>query len=203
MDSFRAESESQCDAEEFPNGLDKVEILVLTFDQGYEVRPVNDRSRAKEWMQDDVLKASVVTQEASIYKIVFRDPRTSEMTVYLQKLTKEAITDVLIPKIRSMLGPNGQVKHLNAKEVHDRITHDQSHRARMEARARAVGGDLEGVQNLLRMALQYAGPVNEDMPRSKRQRRMGSQVLDVIHTAQTAAASGLKMRKVQMQDEEP
>ena len=87
-----------------------------------------------------------------------------------------------------MLEPNGKVKRLNGKEVHDWDTHDQSRKALMEAKEKAVRGDLQSEQNLLGLVLRWQGPFEEHTPKSKRQKVMASQVIDVYYTAQKAAA---------------
>ena len=50
-----------------------------------------------------------------------------------------------------MLGPNGKVKRRNGKEVHDWVAHDQSRKALMEAKEKAVRGDLQSVHSVARL----------------------------------------------------
>ena len=102
-----------------------------------------------------------------------------------------------------MLEPNGKVKRLNGKEVHDWDTHDQSRKALMEAKEKAVRGDLQSEQNLLGLVVRWQGPFAEHTPTSNSQKVMASQVIDVYYTAQKAAARGLIAKREQLQDEDP
>ena len=109
--------------------------------------------------------------------------------MYLQILSNEAVSDIVIHKIRTLLGPTGKVRRLNTKEVEDAFNRDKSHKAAMAAKTAAVGGDLKRVQSFLETAMSWQGSVDVGSP-SQKQRQMSAQLVDVYWTAQQVANSG-------------
>ena len=121
------------------------------------------------------------------------------MLVYLQNLSNHTVRDIVVPKIRSLLGSDGQVKHLNSAEVDARVGMDRQHKTVMQAKTQAVGGDLGGVKSLLDKAMRWQGPVDEEAP-SKKQKKMASQIVDCYWTAQQVAKSGVRTKELQAEE---
>ena len=122
------------------------------------------------------------------------------MLVYLENLSNEAATDVLVPRIQSLLSPTGKVRLLSLSEVQTQKDCDMNYKQRMRAKEDAVGGNLGGVQSLLMQAMSYGGKVEEEGP-CKKQKTMGAQALECLWTAQTVAKSGVRVKAMQGVDE--
>lgn len=85
----------------------KMELIEMKFGDGYQFSPWKDKARGIEWVQEEVLNASVDTKDAVIWKMLFHSGPPS-MTVYLKNLSNDAVSDLVIPKFRSLLGPTGK-----------------------------------------------------------------------------------------------
>ena len=192
--------EASCD--DFCMANDKMQLVEMKFSEGFQFRPWKDKARGNEWVQEEVLNASVDTKDVVIWKLLFHAGSLG-LTVYLQNLSNDAVTDIVIPRIRTLLGPTGKVRRLNTKEVGDSLNRDKSHKAVMQAKSAAVGGDLGRVQSFLETAMSWQGPIDVGSP-SKKQRQMSAQLVDVYWTAQQVAKSGVRtgeLKKEQQSDE--
>ena len=79
-------------------------MVDIKFSEENQIHPWKDKTRAEEWMQEQVLNASVRTKDAEVKKILFRGG-SRQMLVYVDDLSNEAATDVLVPRIQSLLSP--------------------------------------------------------------------------------------------------
>ena len=187
--------------DDFCMGNEKMQLLDMTFSEGCQLRPWNDKARAIEWMKEEILNASVDTKEVVVWKVLFRSG--SGLCVYLENVSNATVMDMVIPRIRSVLGPSGKVRRLNSKEVEDALNRDKSHKAVMAAKSAALGGDLKRVQSFLETAMSWQGSVDVGSP-SKKQRQMSAQLVDVYWTAQQVAKSGVRtgeLKKEQQSEE--
>ena len=116
----------------------KMEIVEMKFSEGCQFRQWKDKARGIEWVQQEVLNASVDTKDDIIWKMLFH-PILPQMTVYFENLSNHAVTDIVIPKIHTLLGPTGKVRRLNTKEVNDILTQDKFHKAHMQAKTKDIG----------------------------------------------------------------
>ena len=171
-------------------------MVDIKFSEENQIHPWKDKTRAKEWMQEQVLNASVRTKDAQVKKILFRGgPR--QMLVYLENLSNEAATDVLVPRIQSLLSPTGKVRLLSLPEVQKQMDIDMKYKKRMKAKEAAIGGDLGGVQSLLMQAMAYGGKIDEEEGPCKRQKTMGAQAMECLWTAQTVTKGGVRVKDMQ------
>ena len=175
----------------------QMEMVDIRFSEENLIHPWQDKNRAKEWMKEEVLNASGQTKNAQIMKILFfRGPR--RMLVYLQNLSHHAATDIVVARIKTLVGPIGKVRLLRPPEVENQMEHDKRYKMVMKAKEHAVGGDLGGVQSLLLQAMNYGGKVEDQGP-CKRQKTMGAQVVECLWTAQQVAKSGVQVKAMQLQ----
>lgn len=70
----------------------------------------------------------------------------------------------------------------------------------MEAKSKAIGGDLGRVQSFLETAMSWQGSVDVVSP-SKKQKRRSTKLVDVYWTAQQVAKSGLRTKELQEEEE--
>ena len=80
-----------------------------------------DKARGIQWMQEEVLNASVDTKDAAVWQIMFHTGSLG-MTVYLENLCSDTVTDIVIPRIRPLLGQTGKIRRLNPQEVNAVLT---------------------------------------------------------------------------------
>ena len=175
-----------------------MELVDVQFNEGFQFRPWKDKARGKEWVQEDVLSSSSDTKDGVAWKILFGN-KPLQLTVYLENLSSDVVTDIVIPRIRMLVGPDGKVRRYCREEADARISRDQCWKLTTEARSKAVGGDLEGVASFLKTAMSWQGPVDEASP-SKRQKRMSSQLVDTYWTAQQIAKSGLRTKALHTEE---
>ena len=60
------------------------------------------------------------------------------MTVYLENLCSDTVTDIVIPRIRPLLGQTGKIRRLNPQEVSAALTRDKCYKAIMQAKAASI-----------------------------------------------------------------
>ena len=145
------------------SGVAPMELVEMKFSDGHQFQPWKDKARGIEWMQEEVLNASVDTKDGVIWKILFHTGRPG-MTVYLENLSNDAVTENVIPTIRTLVGPTGKVRFLNTEEVSEALSRDNGHKAVMQAKTAAVGGDLGRVQSFLETAMSWQGRVDMASP---------------------------------------
>ena len=172
----------------------------MKFSEGFQIQPWKDKARGIEWVQEEVLNASVDTKDGIIWKIWFHAGRPG-MTVYLENLSNDAVTENVIPKIRTLVGPTGKVRLLNTEELSETLSRDNGHKATMQAKTAAVGGDPKLVQSFIETAMGWQGQVDMVSP-SRKQRKMSTQLVDVYWTAQQVAKSGVRTKELQTEEEQ-
>ena len=84
-------------------------------------------------------------------------------------------------------------------EVSDRIHVDKCHKAVMQAKTQAIGGDLGRVLPFLERAMSWQGQVGVEAA-SKTQKKMSTQIVDVYWTAQQVAKSGVRTKQLQAEE---
>ena len=122
------------------------------------------------------------------------------MNLYLENLSNDAVIDIVIPKVRTLLSPNGKIRRLNAEEVSGLLTRDDKcHKAVMQAKTKAIGGDPGCVHSFLETAMSWQGRVDVETP-SKKQMKMSTQLVEVYWTAQQLAKSGVRTNELQTEE---
>ena len=121
------------------------------------------------------------------------------MTAYLENLCSDAVTDIVIPRIRPLLGQTGKIRRLNPQEVSAALTRDKSYKAIMQAKAASIGGHLGRVQSCLEKAMNRQGQVDDSSP-SKKQRTMAAQAVEVYWTARQVAKSDVRTKALRQEE---
>ena len=126
---------------------DIVQLVEITFSQGVLSRPwkwadlgqeLTEGEQLQHWLQMKVLKKSVETANAEVWKIRFHSGCMS-MVVYFENLSNEAMTSFLIPELRVLLSPNGKVRLLTSQEAIEALMNDLRYESNMQAQIKTVG----------------------------------------------------------------
>ena len=59
-------------SDDFPVGNTKIKMVDITFSEANHIHPWKTKTRAEQWMQKEVLNASIRTQDAKMKKLLFR-----------------------------------------------------------------------------------------------------------------------------------
>ena len=199
MVSYGSDAEEATSGRSSPGTTASQAVIEFTFEDGYQCRPWRNRTRGAAWVTEEILNAYAETKDGLCRKVWF-ESQPLTMSAQLVGLTHDALEEKVVPKLRTLLGPNcGKVCILDSKEVSEKLANDQQHRTCMEARESAVAGSLVGVKDLLKQAmdLQGGGALSQ-----KKRNQMSLQVCESVYVCTQAAQSGMKIKKMKREAEE-